>query len=205
MTDRSRSRRFGVRTLVLATTAALALTGCTGGPAPTPTASGNRPGVDGTPMPPAPTTPVPAPGGGGTGMTVAPSKAPETKQEAIGKTAEVANQVSVAISEVKAITATAQGPGEVTGPAVQVTIDVANATDKPLDLSTVQVNLEDSAGRPGSGMTAAPAKWFTGSVPAGGKAQGVYVFAVPEASRKPVRVEVSVQPTLPTVVFSGNV
>ncbi|WP_232549037.1 hypothetical protein [Propioniciclava soli] len=138
-------------------------------------------------------------------MTVSPGKAPETKKESIGNPAEVLPSVKVVISEVRAVTATAQGPGEVSGPAVAVTIDVANGTDKPLDLSTVQVNLEDSAGRPGSGMTGSPAKWFAGSLAAGASGQGVYVFAVPEQSRKPVHVEVSVQPTLPTVVFTGDI
>lgn len=194
----NRLRRGGAG-LVLA----LVLAGCTFGPTPTPSPEGNRPGVDGTPAPAGPTTPVPAPGGAGVSVTVPPVSAPPVQDQRIGEPAEIVRDVTVVISKVEAITATANGPGEVGGPAVAVTIDVDNATSAPLDLTMTQVNLSDAQDAPGSGMTGAPAAWFSGSLAAGEKARGVYVFAVGEGNRNPVHVEVSVNPTLPTVVFTG--
>lgn len=196
-----------LRRIAAAAALVLALSACTFGDGPTspPTPEGNRPGVDGTPLPAGPTTPVPAPSGAGVGVTVAPVEAPPAQQQTLGEPAEVADSVTVVISKVEGITAAANGPGEVSGPAIAVTIDVDNATSEPLDLSAVQVNLTDAQDLPGSGMTGAPASWFTGEVAAGQQAQGVYVFTVPEGNRSPVHVEVSVNPTLPTVVFSGPV
>lgn len=183
---------------------ALALGGCTSGPAPSPSTAPVSPGVDGTPAPAPPTTPVPAPGGGDVGTTVTATQAPEPLAQEIGQTAEVTPGVRVDITDVSAITASSTGPGEVAGPAVAVTVGVVNDTDAVFDLARVSVNLTDSEGLPGSGMTGEPARWLTGSLEPGASAEGIYVFTVAEDHRDPVHVEVSVDPTLPTVVFTGE-
>lgn len=200
------SRRRGVAVAACIASLAMVLAGCTGDPDPAsaPSQVPNSPGVDGTPAPEPPGTPVPAPGGGDVGATVTATQAPEPLAEEIGEAAEVSDGVRVSIADVAAVTASSTGPGEVAGPAVAVTVAVTNDTTEPFDLALVSVNLTDSEGLPGSGMTGEPADWLTGSIEPGASAQGVYVFTVPEDHRDPVHVDVSVDPTLPTVVFTGE-
>ena len=152
-----------------------------------------------------PATPVPAPGGGDVNQTVAPSPTPSRLDVRLGAVAEPVRDVKVSVSGVSEIEAKAQGPGEVSGPAVAVSILIENGTGQELSMALLNVNLEDSKGLPGSGMIAEPADWVEGSIPAGGRATGVYVFAVPKANRAPIRVSVSIDPALPTSVFTGDV
>lgn len=199
MTRRTGSARRSATTLtgaLLAMTALVSLSACTG----TPTGSGSP-----TPEPTQPTTPVAAPGGGNVEQTVSAAPAQEPVNRALNETAEIAAGVRVAITKVESITAEAQGPGEVAGPAVAVGVQIINDTAEPLDASVVQVNLTDSAGLPGAGMSGPPAQWFQGTLAAGQRAEGVYVFTVPEANRRPVRVEVLLTATLPVAVFTGDV
>lgn len=168
------------------------LGGCTANSVPT------SPGV-------APGTPVAAPSGGNITETVAPSETPKIIKTDIPGSATPADGLSVRIDKVEAIDAKAQGPGEVSGPAVAVTVTIRNTTAKDFDLGLFAINLEDSKGLPGAGMVGPPASWLSKSVAAGAKATGVYVFSVPAKNRQPIRVSVSANPGLPTVVFEGNV
>lgn len=203
---------LGRGTALAVLSASLLLSGCTsggGGQSPTPgvTGASGTSSASATAEPsPGPTTPVQPTGGeGNVSVTVAPSGPSTPIEEELGSTVEVQGKSTLTITGVQAITAEGRGPGEVGGPAVAVTIEVVNRGTEPLDVSLANVNMEDSAGQANSGMTGPPAQWFTGSVPAGERATGVYVFTVPEANRNPVHIEVSVNPTLPTVVFTGPV
>lgn len=176
---------------VLTALVCTALSGCTAGTtAPTTVASGS---------------PVPAPSGGDVSQTVPASPTPEAIKTDLTAPAKPADGITVQITKVEAIDAKAQGPGEVSGPAVAVTITLDNGGSQAFDTSLMSVNLEDSKGLPGEGMIGSPANWIKGSVPQGGNASGVYVFSVPKKSRDPIKVMVSVNPGVPTVVFSGRV
>lgn len=166
-----------------------ALSGCTGTTTPTAVVSG---------------TPVPAPSGGNVSETVASATVPSAVETDLTATAEVAAGLKVRVAKVEAIEAKAQGAGEVSGPALAITVEVENIGTEPFDSSLMSVNLEDSKGLPGPGMSGPPAAWLSGVVPAGGKASGVYVFTVAKANRKPIHVSVSANPGLSTAVFSGN-
>lgn len=157
------------------------------------------------PQPVKPPKPVPAPAGGNIKKTVKPPKPAPTKKVKIEDKAEVVSEISAKIVGVKAINVVPNGPGEVGGPGVAVTVQVDNKTKQDFDLELVSVNLTDSKGLPGSGMTGSPASWLEGTLKAGSKKSGVYVFTVPSTNRKPVKVELSLRPDLPMVLFSGNV
>ncbi|MBA8792670.1 hypothetical protein FHX74_000264 [Friedmanniella endophytica] len=122
---------------------------------------------------------------------------------AIDKPATV-NAVRVQVTGQKSITSKAQGPGEVAGPAVALTFTVTNTGNRRVGLSTVVINVSDAAGAPASQMTASPARPFSGSLAPGAKATGVYVYNIAQSARGKIRIEVSVAPTLPTVVFVGR-
>ena len=178
----------GLAVFAAALITALPLAGCTG---------------DGTPRQGTGTA-VPAPSGGNVKETVTPAPTPEAIKTRLESPASPAEGLTVRLGGVKAIEAKAQGPGEVAGPAVAVTIEIENKGSKAFDTGLLSVNLDDAKGRPGSGMMAKPAKWITGSVEPDAKVSGVYVFTVPKANRDPITVSVSLNPGMPTVLFTGR-
>jgi hypothetical protein len=99
------------------------------------------------------------------------------------------------------VTVTGQGPGELSGPAVALTLQVTNGSARPLDLGTVTVSAS-MGGQEASSSEAAPARPFSGRLAPGAKAQGVYVFVLPAGGRRPVGVVVSLAPDLPVVRFT---
>lgn len=190
-TGSGRRAAAGAAALAAAAVLSLAFAGCTGSSATSPS------------VPPG--TPVSPPSSGNINETVTPSATPEAIKTDLTAPATPMNGLSARVSKVEAITAKAQGPGEVSGPAVAVTITLENTGSQPFDTSLLSVNLTDSKGLPGDGMIASPAAWIKQPVPAGGKVTGVYVFSVPKANRHPITISLSVNPGLPTVNFSGNV
>jgi hypothetical protein len=151
---------------------------------PSPTASG------GTVNP----APAPAPGAG-----TLPTKAPV----ALDQTADFGTGVVVRLDGIDKIVAQAQGPGEVTGPALAFRVAVTNSSSAAVDLGAFIVNLTDAKGGPGILMLGAPAAPLTGMLAAGATATGTYVFAVGTDADSTVRLEASYSTQAPTVVFSG--
>lgn len=185
------------------------LAGCSGDPDPAassparqPTLSGSTPGT--APLPPAATTPVPPPTAGSTSQTVAPRPVRSKKPVKIDQTAQPEQDVTVTVPELKSVEAKAQGPGEVSGPALEVHVEVQNATDRELDLSGAAVTLTAADDSPGQIMTGPPTALFPASVAAGAKAEGVFVFTVAKDQRDPVRVDVLVDPDHDVVAFRGR-
>lgn len=178
----------------------LLLTGCSAGtaddsPAPTPSTAATA-----TPA----TTPVQAPTPGSTTSTVPSEKVTKRKAVSLDGRGEAADDVSVTLTKVAAITAKAVGPGEVSGPALALTVAVDNGTSQPVDLGSVVVNVTASDDTPAAQMTGKPARSFAGAVEAGKTTSAVYVFALGRKKRSPVTVEVSISPTDPVVVFRGR-
>lgn len=112
--------------------------------------------------------------------------------------------VSVSIPGITSTTAQASGPGEVSGPALVVTVSVENTMPEPVDLSLVAVNMTDSAGSPGEGMIGEPAQWLEGTLEPGGSAEGTYVFAIDRDARAPITVTVSLGASITTAQFIGD-
>ncbi len=149
------------------------------------------------------TTPVPPPSPGKVTSTVAPRRVERRAPTGLDGQGEPAKGIEVTLTSVKGVRAEARGPGEVSGPALAVTVQVANATDKPFDTANAVVTLTSSGGRPGLAMTGPPAQPLPSSVAAQSNAFGVYLFTVPVGRRDPITVEVAVSAAEPVVVFRG--
>ena len=169
---------------------------------PAAASSGGKPG--GAPGTRA-TTPVPAPGGGNINQTVPSAATATLPASPLTGSVIVDSSVSIRLDGVTAITAKAQLPGEVSGPAIAVTVRVLNTSAQPVSVTNAVVNATDSAGVPGVQMSASPAAAFPASVAAGQQATGVYVFTLDTTHRDPVSITVSYRPGAPVALFTGNV
>lgn len=119
-------------------------------------------------------------------------------------TATFSGTVSAKLAGIAPIKATAEGVGEISGPALKVTFTIVNHSAKAIDLDSVTATLTDSTGAPTVSMIGSPAKPFSGSVGPGSTATGVYVFSVPTARRDPVTISLSYTTAAPVVLFVGN-
>lgn len=159
--------------------------------------------IDST-KPTRPTTVVPAPGGGNVSQTVPSATVVTAAPVSLSATASFGGKITASIVKVTPFDATAQGAGEVSGPAVSVTVRISNGSAKPVDLSGVVVNLADKAGSPSSPMLGSPASALIGSVKPGGTSDGVYVFSLAKSHINPISVSVSVSTGAPIVLFVGD-
>lgn len=150
-------------------------------------------------------TPVPAPGGGNINQIVPSAATATLPASPLTGSVGVDSGVTVSLDSVTAITAKAQLPGEISGPAIEITVRVVNTSAQPVSLNDVVVNATDSAGLPGVQMSASPAAPFPASVAAGQQTTAVYVFTLGTAHRDPVSITVSYRPGAPVALFSGNV
>ncbi len=118
-----------------------------------------------------------------------------------------AGRILVSIASVDAVTSAGQGPGEVAGqPAIAVTLQMRNATPRPLDLGQVSVTAASGpAGAPASPSDGPPASPFTGTLRPGAAATGTYVFRVPQDQRGQVQLAVSYLAGQPVVLFKGPI
>ena len=160
-------------------------------------------------------TDLPAPAPVSTAGPIAPAgnidqivpEAPVTTAPAVGltDTADFGDRVTARITQVAAVQATATLPGEVSGPAVAVTVEITNSSAETVGLDSVTLTLTDAAGNPASPIAADPSTPLSGVLAAGAAATGTYVFTVPADQRNPVTVTVSYSSGAPTLVFSGQV
>jgi hypothetical protein len=132
---------------------------------------------------------------------------PVTTAPAVGltDTADFGGQVSARITQVNAIQAAATLPGEVSGPAVAVTLEISNSSARAIGLDSVTVTLTDAAGDPAGSIAADPAAPLSGVLDAGAAKSGTYVFTVPADQRNPVTVTATYSSGAPTLVFTGQV
>lgn len=154
-------------------------------------------------QPPPATTPVPPPSPGGVESTVPTEPEPSKPPVKLDKPSQTGTGLTARLVSIKAVSAKAQLPGEVAGPALAITIEVSNTGSKAADVSSVVVNVLDADKAPGTEMSAAPADPLSGKVAANKKARGVYLFTVPKNKRRPVTVTVSIRDA-PVLVFRGN-
>jgi hypothetical protein len=105
---------------------------------------------------------------------------------------------------VKPGTATAQGPGEIAGPALFITVELRNGSNAPLDTSAAFVSLVDSAGQTSVPLTTDPYRPLPASVAPGARASATYVFRVADSARDPIRFSFTYSATAPTVLFVGS-
>ncbi len=124
---------------------------------------------------------------------------------AMDQPAEFGNGVTAKITSIEATDAEASMPGETSGPAVQVTVEVVNGTGGPIDLSSVTVDLLDPTGASYTQVTTEAATPFAGQLDAGGTTTGSYLFRIAPEERADVRLTVKYSSDTPIAVFTGSV
>jgi len=131
----------------------------------------------------------------------------EVKAPVDVKDTSVADSVRVDLVGFTSVKSKAKGPGEISAPAVRLTIRLTNTGSTDVALNTVVVNAYyGKSGTPGIPILGDPAsKPFAGSLKPGTKATGVFVFNMPVSKRGEATITVSPSPSLPIAVFAGSV
>ncbi len=122
----------------------------------------------------------------------------------LDETAEFGDEVSAELVDLLAIQAEGQGAGEISGPAIRVTVQLSNGTGQPLPLDAVTVALYFGPDLiPAPTISDPEADPFGGSLGSGESARGVYTFSIAEEDRDEITVTVSHSPASAIVVFNG--
>ncbi len=153
-----------------------------------------------------PAAPLPEPQPQPTGPTEnADELPPALPAVALDAPAEVDNGIIVTVPVIDAIQGSAEGPGNVAGPALRVAVRITNDTGEAVSLDGVTVNMAYGA----DGTAATPLedrsqRPFKGTVSSGEAADGVYVFTVPADERDAVTIEVGYRPGAARLLFTGS-
>ena len=174
-------------------------------PAPTPDASAPSasPSASATPTPsPSSTADAGAPpaAGGSPEPLLGEPVAADVPRDA---TADFGDRVTAELTGSTLFTAEGSQVGEVSGPAVRVTIRITNGSGAPIQLDAVTVNAYYGAGStPASPFESdASSTPFSGSLAPGASAEGSYSFSVPTGDQGSLVVSVGKAPGQPIVVF----
>ncbi|SOE01053.1 hypothetical protein [Blastococcus haudaquaticus] len=157
----------------------------------------------------APTTPgaePSAPAGSAQAVPVDGNEPPPQRPPVALDAGDDVDGVTGSLALVEEIDGSAQGPGNINGPALRITVRLVNGTDADLALSGVAVSVFHGADRtPASPLEDRSQSPFAGDLPPGDAAEGVYVLRVPADDRDDIRVEVGVRPGAAVMVFTGAV
>lgn len=118
---------------------------------------------------------------------------------------DLGGQISARLSEVKAVDAQAKVPGEISGPAVAVTVEISNDSPNAIGLDSVSVDVQGAGGVPTSPITTDPASPLSGVLQPGEKKTGVYVFTMPADARNGASITVLYSADAPVALFAGNI
>lgn len=113
--------------------------------------------------------------------------------------------LTVELASISAVEAEAKAPGEISGPALRVTVEAANDAGEAVSLDGVVVFLSYGDERTPASQFGSSSDPLVGDLAPGGSRTGTYVFSVPPDQRDDVRVEVSYTGSAPTVAFTGSV
>lgn len=157
-----------------------------------PEGSSSQPGT------PPPTTGTPPPTTGTDDLPVSLEPVP------LDQTADFGDEVSAQLLDLEGIQAQGQGVGEISGPAIRVTVQLTNGTGAPLSLDAVTVSLYFApALTPAPPISDPEAVPFRGSLAAGESAEAIYTFSIGNDDRDDISVTVSHSPSSTMVVFNG--
>jgi hypothetical protein len=119
--------------------------------------------------------------------------------------AEFGNGVRARLAAVEPIEAEGHLPGERSGPAVAITIEVTNGSPGAIDLGNVTVDLTLADGASAYPVAVPDRPPLGGELAAGVATSGQYVFTLIPEERTHVQVHVKYSADTPTVVFDGSV
>ncbi|GAA3602690.1 hypothetical protein [Agrococcus terreus] len=130
--------------------------------------------------------------------------APELDPVAVDEPTEVAD-VRVTLADAERVQGVARLPGEISGPAVRLTVRIDNDGGAPLDAEYVVVSAFYGAARtPANELGEPGGAPFSGTIPPGGSAEGVYVFEASDAELADVLVRVETAAGEPAATFRGD-
>ncbi len=118
---------------------------------------------------------------------------------------DLGGQISARLAEVKAVDAQARVPGEISGPAVAITVEISNDSPNAIGLDSVSVDVQGAGGVPTSPITTDPASPLSGVLQPGEKKTGVYVFTMPADARNGASITVLYSADAPVALFAGNI
>ena len=175
-----------------------------GGPQGSPGAgSTSSPQATATGATPVPSPSLPSATASGT-PTVETARPKPSVTASIDQPADIVTGVSARVTKIEAVSGVANGPGEIAGPALRITVEVTNSAEAPFDLSAAIVNLYYGKARTPAGMLSGPGvQSFPASVSPGASATGRFVFNVPKASRGTIQVEFRGSPDASVAIFAG--
>jgi hypothetical protein len=150
----------------------------------------------------APLPPTPTPTGPTEDVDEPPAALPEVPLDA---PAAVGNGIVATVASIESFEGTADGPGNIAGPALRITVRIENGTAEDVSLDGVAVNLYTGDDRaPASPLEDPSRAPFTGTVEPGATAEAVYVFSVATDTRDVVTLEVGYQAGAPLLLFTGS-
>lgn len=188
-----------------------------GQPAPSPSATTTGPTAPPSASPTPPTAAPPSPDGeaqSSASATPSPGSlapvpyAEVTPQPAIPltATADFGTGLTVEISKVEPVRSTATRPGEISAPALRLTLRAHNGSARAIAVEQMVVTLEYGRERtPAVNVQEPGGKPFAGVLAPGASQRGVYVFNVPDPARDEIRVTTSYTGSAPTLVLAGSV
>ncbi|MCM3778118.1 hypothetical protein [Microbacterium hydrocarbonoxydans] len=109
------------------------------------------------------------------------------------------------LASITAIEGQASVPGEVDGPALQVTVNVENTNHEDALTDTLIVNVYYGPDRTPANILVKPRRDLPLSVAPRETAEGVYAFSVPADAHGQILVELDLSLDLPVILFEGAV
>jgi hypothetical protein len=118
---------------------------------------------------------------------------------AVGKAAELASKLRVAVTAIDAQSITAQGPGETSGPGIVASVEIHNETNESVNLDDLVVNAHYGHGIPAPPIFV-PGQRLEGFLAPGGRRSGRYEFRIAKGQADTVVLDIE-QSNSPNVVI----
>ncbi len=150
-------------------------------------------------------TGAPSPTPGSIARVVPPRTVKTLAPVKLSQPATVSSSLKVRVDRTRVGTVDAKWPGETSGKAWIVTLEVGNSGTSSVPLNAVTVTARDRSGAPLDAFTSAPATTLPDAVAAASTATATYVFRLPKSVRNPVTLTFSQSTSTPTVQLSGSV
>jgi hypothetical protein len=173
--------------------------------APDTAAAGAQTTATAQPSPPASDDAAGPAGRGSIHETVDPEPGVVAPPVGIDDVAEFGNGVQARLADIESVEAEGHLPGERSGPAVAVSVQVTNLSSRPIDLDIVTVDLTTADGVSAYGVVVPDRPPLAGDLAAGKTASGEYVFTVAPGDRSDVQIHVKYSASTATVVFEGSI
>lgn len=147
---------------------------------------------------------VPAPSDGTIRDKVERQKKGPAKRAKLDAEVSLPGGVHLQVTKIKPFTAKAETPGEVTGPALAVSVRLTNETTDPINVDSTIVTLTEAGGDPAQPTTSEPYQPFSGEISVGDSGTGTYVFLIPKKHRKQLTIAVEYRAGQSIAEFVGS-